>query len=121
MIFDGASFGTATPAGSDEEADYFGLPGLLDADQMRDLLLRRQEEQLDRRVQRSPPVPGAGHHARAIAGLAPRTQRPGVGRAPSPGKPHGWIHNELRRLCGGPPVAAATSEQLRARIVAVRD
>jgi hypothetical protein len=36
------------------------------------------------------------------------------------GKPHGWIHNELRRLCGGPPVAAATSEQLAARIIAVR-
>ncbi|HZC90827.1 MAG TPA: RNA helicase, partial [Mycobacterium sp.] len=36
------------------------------------------------------------------------------------GKPHGWIHNELRRLCGGPPIAAATTEQLRARIEAVR-
>ena len=36
------------------------------------------------------------------------------------GKPHGWIHNELRRLCGGPPVAAATSDQLAARIIAVR-
>ena len=23
------------------------------------------------------------------------------------GKPHGWIHNELRRICGGPVVAAA--------------
>ncbi len=47
VIFDGSSFGTATPAGSDEEADYLGIPGLLDADQMRDLLRRRQEEQLD--------------------------------------------------------------------------
>jgi hypothetical protein len=36
------------------------------------------------------------------------------------GKPHGWIHNELRRICGGPPVAAASSDQLRARIEAVR-
>ena len=25
------------------------------------------------------------------------------------GKPHGWIHNELRRICGGPPIAAATT------------
>ena len=32
VIFDGSSFGTATPAGSDEEADYLGIPGLLDAD-----------------------------------------------------------------------------------------
>jgi len=27
VIFDGSSFGTATPAGSDEEADYLGIPG----------------------------------------------------------------------------------------------
>ena len=39
-----------TPAGSDEEADYLGIPGLLDADQMRDLLRRRQEEQLAMRT-----------------------------------------------------------------------
>jgi len=36
------------------------------------------------------------------------------------GKPHGWIHNELRRRCGGPPIATATREQLKARIDAVR-
>ena len=47
MIFDGSSFGTATPAGSDEEADYLGIPGLLDAAAMRDLLRRRQEEQIE--------------------------------------------------------------------------
>ena len=37
------------------------------------------------------------------------------------GKPHGWIHDELRRVCGGPPVAAATTDQLKARIDAVRE
>jgi plasmid stabilization system protein ParE len=36
------------------------------------------------------------------------------------GKPHGQIHNELRRITGGPAVAAATTDQLRARIDAVR-
>ena len=50
VIFDGSSFGTATPAGSDEEADYLGILGLLDADSMRDLLRRRQEEQLTKRT-----------------------------------------------------------------------
>src|SRR3954453_14664434 len=53
VIFDGSSFGTATPAGSEEEADYLGIPGLLDAAQMRDLLRRRQEDQLDRRSRAS--------------------------------------------------------------------
>ena len=50
VIFDGSSFGTATPAGSEEEADYLGIPGLLDADQMRALLHRRQDEQLQKRA-----------------------------------------------------------------------
>ncbi|NMF08267.1 DEAD/DEAH box helicase family protein [Corynebacterium xerosis] len=46
LIYDGSNYGTATMAGSEEEADYLGLPGLLDADQMKALLQKRQEEQL---------------------------------------------------------------------------
>lgn len=122
VIFDGASFGTATPAGSEEEADYLGIPGLLGADQMRDLLRRRQEEQLDRRSKAvgasGVPVPVTTHgqlrelrhELNALVSAAHHRL----------GKPHGWIHNELRRVCGGPPVAAATSDHLRARIVAIR-
>ena len=34
MIFDGASFGTAAQAGTPEEEEYLGLPGLLTADQV---------------------------------------------------------------------------------------
>ncbi|BBZ62792.1 DEAD/DEAH box helicase [Mycolicibacterium monacense] len=118
VIFDGASFGTATPAGSEEEADYLGIPGLLDADQMRDLLRRRQEEQLTRRTASGepPPVTPYGQlrelrqELNTLVSLAHHRLN----------KPHGWIHNELRRICGGPPVAAATSDQLQARIAAVR-
>ncbi|MFZ0903640.1 MAG: DEAD/DEAH box helicase [Mycobacterium sp.] len=120
VIFDGSSFGTATPAGSDEEADYLGLPGLLDANQMRELLLRRQVEQLDRRTRdgaaMAEPVTRHGQlrdlrrELNSLVSVAHHRT----------GKPHGWIHNELRRLCGGPPMAAASSDQLRARIEAVR-
>jgi hypothetical protein len=128
VIFDGSSFGTATPAGSEEEADYLGIPGLLDPEQMRDLLRRRQEEQLTRR-------------SRAVGDIASGTASP-LGSRPSThgqlrelrrelnalvsiahhrtGKPNGWIHNELRRICGGPPIAAATTDQLKSRIDAVR-
>jgi superfamily II DNA or RNA helicase len=120
VIFDGSSFGTATPAGSDEEADYLGLPGLLDAGQMRELLRRRQDEQLDRRTRNgavvSEPVTRHGQLRdlrRELNALVSATHH-------RTGKPHGWIHNELRRICGGPPVAAATTEQLKARIEAVR-
>ena len=35
-------------------------------------------------------------------------------------KPHGMIHNELRRQCGGPPTAMATIEQLEERIAVLR-
>ncbi|MGV0807248.1 DEAD/DEAH box helicase [Mycolicibacterium setense] len=124
VIFDGSSFGTATPAGSDEEADYLGIPGLLDASQMRDLLRRRQDEQLTKRtaeaaVSGGPPAPRTTHgqlrelrrELNALVTIAHHRT----------GKPHGWIHNELRRICGGPPVAAATTDQLKARIEAVRD
>jgi superfamily II DNA or RNA helicase len=118
VIFDGSSFGTATPAGSEEEADYLGIPGLLDAEQMRDLLRRRQEDQLTKRTATGE-VPRVSMHGQlrelrrelnALVSIAHHRT----------GKPHGQIHNELRRICGGPPVAAATTDQLKARIEAVR-
>ena len=115
VIFDGASFGTATPAGSAEEEDYLGIPGLLHPDQMRDLLRRRQDEQLAlRSAAGAPPPPRTTHGQRSelrrelnslVSAMHHRT-----------GKPHGWIHNELRRICGGPPVAAANRDQLQERI-----
>jgi superfamily II DNA or RNA helicase len=118
VIFDGSSFGTATPAGSEEEADFLGIPGLLDAEQMRDLLRRRQDEQLTKRTA-SGEVPRPSKHGQlrelrrelnALVSIAHHRT----------GKPHGWIHNELRRICGGPPIAAATTDHLLARIEAVR-
>ena len=120
VIFDGSSFGTATPAGSDEEADYLGLPGLLDADQMRELLLRRQVEQLDRRSRNGAAVPEPVTRHGQLRDLRRELNALVSAAHHRTGKPHGWIHNELRRLCGGPPIAAASSEQLRARIEAVR-
>ncbi len=98
VIFDGSSFGTATPAGSDEEADYLGLPGLLDANQMRELLQRRQVEHLNRRSRDgaavSVPVTRHGQlrdlrrELNALVSVAHHRT----------GKPHGWINNELRRI-----------------------
>ena len=122
VIFDGSSWGRATPAGSAEAADYRGIAGRLDSTQVRDLLRRKQEERVDRRSKASadggPPVPTTTHgqlrdlrrELNALVTIAHHRT----------GKPHGWIHNELRRICGGPVVAAANSEQLAARIEAVR-
>ena len=36
------------------------------------------------------------------------------------GQPHGVIHAELRRTCGGPPLPQATADQIRARTDAIR-
>ena len=117
VIFDGASFGTATPAGSEEEADYLGIPGLLAPDQMRELLRRRQDEQLTQRTADGA-APRTTHGQlqelrRELNALVAATHH-------RTGRTHGWIHNELRRICGGPAVAAANSDQLQARIEAVR-
>jgi superfamily II DNA or RNA helicase len=46
VLFDGGEFGTATEAGSPEEEDYLGLPGLLEPDQVAVLLRKRQSAQL---------------------------------------------------------------------------
>ena len=105
-------------AGSDEELDFLGIPGLLDAAAMRDLLRQRQEAQLTKRTANGE-VPRPSTHGQL------RDLRKELNTLVSlahhrTGKSHGQIHNELRRICGGPPVAAATSDQLKARIVAVR-
>ena len=120
VIFDGSSFGTATPAGSDEEADYLGIPGLLDAGQMRELLRRQQEQQLDRRTRDPGGAPEPVTRHGQLRDLRRELNALVTVAHHRTGKPHGWIHNELRRLCGGPAVAAATTEQLQSRIEAVR-
>ncbi|RAV04293.1 DEAD/DEAH box helicase [Mycolicibacter senuensis] len=119
VIFDGASFGTTAAAGSDEEADYLGIPGLLDAGQIRELLTRHRHQQ-----PAEPPAVGQAP-ARALVHDQLRQLRQDLNVLVSvahhrTGLPHGAIHNELRRLRGGPPVAAASVDQLRERIEAVK-
>jgi superfamily II DNA or RNA helicase len=61
VLYDGGEFGTATAAGSPEEEDFLGLPGLLDPDQVRALLRKRQDAQLASRSKAA--APHAGLHA----------------------------------------------------------
>jgi superfamily II DNA or RNA helicase len=191
VLYDGGEFGTATTAGSAEEEDFLGLPGLLDPDQVRALLHKRQKAQLDARSS-TPARPGAGPDltrpgaasAPARAEAVPDPGPPGApsspgstaappaastafppapasasrahfpaathppSGAPAPaappvsrqalaalrkelnglvgawshrtGQPHGVIHNELRRTCGGPALPQASAEQIRARIDTIR-
>jgi len=132
VLYDGGEFGTATAAGSPEEEDFLGLPGLLEPDQVRTLLRKRQDAQLAARSRaaRSPaPPPSPAPQAppavppvsrQALAAL--RKELNGLVGAWShrTGQPHGVIHAELRRACGGPPLPQATADQIRARIDTIR-
>jgi superfamily II DNA or RNA helicase len=125
VIFDGGTFGMPAQAGTAEEEEYLGLPGLLTPDQVSALLTKRQAEQLAAQKKRAS---GAGQPANGAVKAGPVT--PGERRIVlrrqlnalvnahhhRTGLPHGKIHAELRRLCGGPPSAQATIEQLEERI-----
>jgi superfamily II DNA or RNA helicase len=127
VIFDGATFGTGAMTGTPEEEEYLGLPGLLSPDQVSVLLSRRQSEQLAALKKRkaAEPVP----EQRAAVALTTGERRVGLRRQLNTlvaahhhrtNLPHGKIHAELRRLCGGPPSAQATIEQLEERIATIQ-
>jgi pyruvate/2-oxoglutarate dehydrogenase complex dihydrolipoamide acyltransferase (E2) component len=84
VLYDGGEFGTATEAGSLEEEDYLGLPGLLDPDQVALLLRKRQSRQLTARsaAAAAPAPPGP-----AAAPAAPAAVSAPVAPAPSPSAP----------------------------------
>jgi superfamily II DNA or RNA helicase len=124
VIYEGSSFGTAVFAGSEEEQDYLGLPGLLEPDQVRALLRKRQEEQLTSPTPGAEPEPVATARQKSVAerlsGLRRELSALVAVHHHRTGKPHAVIHGELRRVCGGPPTAIATIDQLRERIAALR-
>jgi hypothetical protein len=124
LIYEGRSF-------SADEEDYLGLPGLLEPDQVRTLLSQRQKEWLSRSKTKAAaaPAPVAPEPPAARPQLSVR-ERLGALRKElntlvalhhhRTNKPHGMIHNELRTLCGGPPTAMASIEQLEERIATLR-
>ena len=126
VLFDGEEFGSLAEPGSDEEFDFIGIPGLLEPEQVSDLLKQRQARQSRRGTERDrrraesgePPEPAPLYRTlveqrkllNSLVGM----------RAKLSGEPHGLIHAELRRACGGPAVASATVSQLQARIDLLR-
>jgi superfamily II DNA or RNA helicase len=122
VLFDGGEFGTAAETGSAEEEDFLGLPGLLEPDQVAVLLRKHQADQQAakrRKVADPPAAPALAPHEE-IAAL--RKELNGLVGAWNhrTGQPHGVIHAELRRACGGPAIAQASAEQIRQRIETVR-
>lgn len=121
VLFEGTEFGFSAEPGSLEEEDFIGIPGLLEPDQVRDILRARQARQSKRSED--------GRRQRIAAGEEPppplyrtlKEQRTLLNslvgmRAKLSGEPHALIHAELRRTCGGPAVAQASVTQLQSRI-----
>jgi len=122
VLFDGGEFGTAAAPGSPEEEDFLGLPGLLEPDQVASLLRKRQADQQAAKrkvkpVSESEPVLAPHELLHEL-----RKELNGLVGAWNhrTGQPHGVIHAELRRACGGPAIAQASAEQIRERIAIIR-
>lgn len=124
VLYDGTEFGTLAEPGSDEEYDFIGIPGLLEPEQVSELLRHRQARQARRAGERRKHAVEAEGSGRAEPVALYRTLKEQrsllnslVGLwARHTGEPHSQVHAELRRVCGGPAVAQATVTQLQARI-----
>lgn len=140
VVFDGNEFGGEL---GEDEQEFLGIPGLLEPDQVAELLRQHRQAQAAAR-RRAADTRDVGT-ALATADGATRThhkveERPGGDGAAyqrlgllrrelnslvaawhhKTGQPHAAIHAELRRVCGGPPTVQASAEQLQARIDTIR-
>ena len=125
-LYDGAAFGHEgeVQVGSDEEMDFLGIPGLLEPDQMKDLLRQRQSDRAKRRRPAVAPAPDSVEQVATHEQLAVlRRELNGLVSAWNhrTGQAHGITHAALRKECGGPAAAIANAEQLRARIARIRE
>lgn len=124
VLYDGGEFGHAgeVHVGSEEEMDFLGIPGLLEPDQVRELLHHRQSERAKQRSS-APEQRAEGPEKATYERLALlRRELNGLVAAWNhrTGQPHGVVHARLRKECGGPAAAVASAEQLEARIDLVR-
>ena len=129
VLFDGGEFGHSgeVHVGSEEEMDFLGIPGLLDADQVRDLLHSRQSE---RAKKQKASRARSEEAADALVEMSTHEQLAVLRRELNglvaawhhrTGQAHGITHAALRKECGGPAAAVATAEQLHARIDRLRE
>jgi superfamily II DNA or RNA helicase len=125
VLFDKQEFGTGAEVGSEEEQDFLGIPGLLEPDQVTDLLRERQAQQLAKGRHR-PGASGSGQVVevaahREVAALRKELHSLVGAWARRASQPHAVVHADLRRACGGPEVPKASGEQLRQRIDTLRN
>lgn len=132
VIYDGSSFGTSAFSTSEDEQEYIGLPGLLEPDQVRALLRQRQQEQLRKVAEREAAEKSKQQQQQQQQQQRPQNVQERLRKLRKElntlvalhhhrtKKPHGVIYKELQRVCGGPPTAMASIEQLEERIATLR-
>ncbi len=126
VLFDGAAWGSGAEVGSEEEQEYLGIPGLLDADQVTTLLRARQADQIAAQkktkaaAQQREENSGISEHRRRAA-KRKELQHLVSSWSRRSGDTHAVIHSQLRQRCGGPEVAQATTDQIDARIALLRE
>jgi hypothetical protein len=108
--------------GSEEEMDFLGIPGLLEPDQVRELLHHRQRSRRTAAAAAAHdevPREVSTHEQLAIL----RRELNGLVAAwhHRTGQAHGATHAALRKELGGPAAAVANSDQLHARINRLRE
>ena len=122
VLFDSQQFGLHAAPTSADEADFLGLPGLLEPEQVTHLLRERQRRQLarrDRAERRDPAREEVALH-RVLASKRKELNTLVAQYARVKGVPHSHVHADLRRQGGGPALAQATSEQVDARLALLR-
>lgn len=128
VVFDGAEFGSYAEPDSDEEYDFIGIPGLLEPEQVHELLKQRharQARRLSARHRQAPPNDQNPAEAPQPLYRTLKEQRSLLNSlvglySKNTGDAHGLVHAELRRVCGGPAVAQASVTQLQSRIEYLR-
>ena len=123
VVYDGSAFGHAgeVHVGSDEEMDFLGIPGLLEPDQVRELLHHRQRSRRTSTAATHDATPREASTHEQLAIL--RRELNGLVAAwhHRTGQAHGVTHAALRKELGGPAAAIANADQLHARINRLRE
>lgn len=117
--FGGGEFGYDGLTDSENELDFLGIPGLLEPDQVADLLRRSRSK---RAAAPKSPVPEVDEAAVFARRDDLRRQLHGLVGAwhHRTGQPHGVTHAQLRKTCGGPAAPQASAVELQKRIDLVR-
>lgn len=131
-LYEGAQFGHEgeVQVGSEEEMDFLGIPGLLEPDQMKELLRKRQDDRRQAQRKAREAASGTTPEADSVAQVATHEHLAVLRRELNglvaswhhrTGQAHGITHSALRKECGGPAAAVANADQLQKRIDRIRD